>query len=82
MGRIAAAFVLISQLILVWIAFDLSGRGAILFSFVGHPLLAVGIALGLWAMMRRLRRERIQAAGAAVRASVGTRLEQRNASRD
>jgi uncharacterized membrane protein YqjE len=66
MGRIAAVLVLISQVILVWIAFDLRGRTAIWFTFVGHPLLAIGLVLGLWAMLRRLRRERLEAARVAV----------------
>lgn len=67
MGRAAALLVLISQLILIWITFDLRGQSAIWFSFVGHPLLAVGLALGLWAMLRRLRRERMEEALALAR---------------
>jgi hypothetical protein len=58
MGRIAALFVLASQLVLVWAAVQPTGSTAIWFSFVGHPLLAVGSGLGLWALARRLRDER------------------------
>lgn len=63
-ARFAALLVLISQVILVWIAFDVHGRSAIWFTFVGHPVLAVGLLLGLWAMLHRLRRERREAARA------------------
>ncbi len=58
MGRIAAILILASQLVLVWVAVQPNGTTAIWFSFVGHPLLAVGCSLGLWALMRRLRAER------------------------
>ena len=58
MGRIAALLILASQLILVWVALQLTGATAIWFSFVGHPLLAIGCGLGLWALARRLRAER------------------------
>jgi len=70
-ARLAAVLVLISQLILVWIALDVHGRSAIWFTFVGHPLLAVGLVLGLWAMLRRLRRERMEAERLAPRGRAG-----------
>ncbi len=59
MGRIAAILILASQLVLVWVAVQPNGTTAIWFSFVGHPLLAVGCSLGLWALTRRLRGERM-----------------------
>jgi hypothetical protein len=58
MARIAAAIVIASQLILIWVALAPTGRSAIYFSFVGHPLVVVGCALGLVALTRRLTRER------------------------
>lgn len=58
MGRIAAILILVSQLLLVWLALEPNGTTAIWFSFAGHPLLAVGCVLALWALARRLRRER------------------------
>ena len=58
MARIAAAMVIASQLILIWVALAPSGRSAIYFVFAGHPLVAVGCALGLVALTRRLLRER------------------------
>jgi hypothetical protein len=58
MGRLAALLILASQVALVWVALKPNGTTAIWFSFVGHPLLAIGCALGLWALARRLRGER------------------------
>ena len=58
MARIAAALVIASQLLLIWVALWPSGRSAICFMFLGHPLVAVGCALGLVALTRRLMRER------------------------
>lgn len=58
MGRIAAALVLSSQILLLWVAFEPSGRSAIPYTFIGHPLVAAGALLGLWALTRRLRQER------------------------
>ncbi len=58
MARIAAALVIVSQLILVWVALAPSGRSASTFLFVGHPLVAVGCALGAVALTRRLMRKR------------------------
>jgi len=65
MARSAAAMVIASQLILVWVALAPSGRSASYFMFVGHPLVVVGCALGAVALTRRLLRER--AAGKAAR---------------
>ena len=58
MARSAAAMVIASQLILVWVALAPSGRSATFFMFLGHPLVAVGCALGVVALTRRLMRER------------------------
>ena len=57
MGRVAALLILTSQLLLLWIVFDPTGPPSIWFSFVGHPMVAVGVALGLWVLARRLMRE-------------------------
>jgi len=58
MARIAAAMIIGSQLILAWVALVPSGRSAIYFTFVGHPLVAVGCTLGVVALTRRLLRQR------------------------
>lgn len=58
MARIAALLIIGSQLILAWVSLAPSGRSAIYFTFVGHPLVAVGSLLGLVALTRRLLRER------------------------
>jgi hypothetical protein len=55
MGRVSALLILIAQLLLLWMAVDPNGTTAIWFSFVGHPLVVVGCALGLWALARRQR---------------------------
>ena len=60
MGRTAAILILLCQLLLVWVALEPNGTTAIWFSFAGTPLLAVGCALGLVALRRRLRRERTE----------------------
>ncbi len=65
MARLAALLVIASQLILLWLLFDLSGSTAIVFSFVGHPLVAAGVVLGLIALLRRKARERSAQAGPA-----------------
>ncbi len=57
MGRAAGILILLSQLLLVWVAVAPSGTTAIWFSFVGTPLLVVGCALGLFALSRRLRHQ-------------------------
>jgi hypothetical protein len=43
--RIASAFILIAQLLLVAMLFDLSGRSAIAFTFVGAPLLGAAVLI-------------------------------------
>ena len=58
MARIAAALVIASQLLLIWVALAPSGRSAIYFMFIGHPLVVVGSTLGFVALTRRLARER------------------------
>ena len=57
MGRVAALLILASQFLLLWVVFDPTGPPSIWFSFVGHPMVAVGVALGLWVLARRLMRE-------------------------
>ena len=57
MGRVAALLILASQILLLRVAVAPSGTTAIWFSFVGHPLLVVGCALGLWALARRRRED-------------------------
>ncbi len=58
MTRIAALLVIASQLLLMWMVLAPTGRSAIYFSFVGHPLLLAGIVLAFVALRRRLMRER------------------------
>ena len=58
MARIAAALVIGSQLLLIWVALAPSGRSASYFMFLGHPLVVVGCALGLIALTRRIMRQR------------------------
>lgn len=53
MRPLAALLILLSQLLLLWVTFDPTGRSASYFSMVGHPLLAVGCGLGLIALARR-----------------------------
>ena len=57
-ARVAASLVVASQLLLIWVALAPSGRSAIYFMFVGHPLVGVGLMLALVALTRRLMRER------------------------
>lgn len=57
-ARIAALLVFLSMLVLLRVTFGMNGDNAILFFFVGHPLLLVGILLGVYALARRLARER------------------------
>ena len=57
MARAAGILILVSQLLLVWVALAPSGSTAIWFSFVGTPCLVTGCVLGLWALRRRLRSE-------------------------
>ena len=57
MARIAALLILGAIASLLWVTLWPSGRSAIVFSFVGHPLLVLGLLLGFVALSRRLRRE-------------------------
>ncbi len=57
MGRVAALLILISQILLLRVVFNPTGPPSIWFSFVGHPMLGVGVVLGLWVITRRLMRE-------------------------
>ena len=57
MGRVAALLILASQILLLWVVFDPTGLPSIWFSFAGHPLVAAGVALGIWVLMRRLMGE-------------------------
>lgn len=61
--RVAAVLILLSQVILLVLVLEMKGTTAILFSFVGHPLLAAGLAL---ALMRLARRERAARTGDAI----------------
>jgi hypothetical protein len=57
MIRLAALLLLVSQLILLLLVYQPSGSTAILFSFVGTPLLGLGlILLALAAFRERKRR--------------------------
>lgn len=58
MARLAALLVLASLAILLWSTFTMTGYSAIVFSFVGHPLLGMGMILGFVALARRLRSEK------------------------
>lgn len=58
MARIAAILVIASQLLLIWVVLAPTGRSAIYFMFVGHPLALVGFVLAAIALGRRLARER------------------------
>jgi hypothetical protein len=55
MGRVAAGLILLSQIILIWVALKPSGTSAIWFTFVGTPLLIAGCVMGAIALRRRLR---------------------------
>jgi hypothetical protein len=56
--RLAALLLLASQLILLWLLYQPTGFSAILFSFVGTPLLVVGLMLLMVAALRERRRDR------------------------
>lgn len=60
-GRSAALLILISQVLLLGVVADPVGDSAILFGFVGHPILGLGILLGLAETIRR-RRARLHTA--------------------
>jgi hypothetical protein len=64
MARVAALIVIAAMVMLLWHTFEMTGRSAILFYFVGHPMLAIGLLLGFIALSRRLRRERAEGGGA------------------
>ncbi len=57
MGRAAALLILVSQILLLWVVFDPTGPPSIWFSFVGHPMVVVGVGLGVWVLTRRHLRE-------------------------
>ena len=57
MGRVAALLIVVSQLLLLWVVFSPTGPTSIWFMFVGHPLVAMGVGLGIWALMSRLMHE-------------------------
>ncbi len=57
MARVAALLILLSQLLLLWVVFAPTGATSIWFMFVGHPLVALGVGLGIWALTRRLTTE-------------------------
>jgi len=50
--RIAAALQILALAIVAWMAVDTSGRTAIAFSFVGAPLLVLGLAAYAFARWR------------------------------
>ena len=52
-ARLAAALVLLSQGLVLWVVLAPSGRSATAFTFAGHAALGLGIALGLWVHARR-----------------------------
>jgi LPXTG-motif cell wall-anchored protein len=58
MTRLAALLILLSQLLLLWLALDTTGTTAIAFSFVGAPALTAGLALAAWSLYRRRQAER------------------------
>lgn len=61
MARLAALCIFLAMAILLRVTFRMDGQSAILFSFVGHPMLVVGLGLAVVALARRLRRERAAA---------------------
>jgi hypothetical protein len=65
MARVAALLVIVSQLLLIWVALEPTGRSAIVFTFVGHPILIVGFVLAFVALTRRLRREAAERAASS-----------------
>jgi len=54
--RLAALFLLAALGILLWLLYQTNGTSAILFTFVGTPLLAVGLLLLLAVGLRARRR--------------------------
>ena len=51
--RTAAFFILVSQLVLLALVLGFSGSTSILFFFVGHPVLLVGLALTAFIVLSR-----------------------------
>ena len=56
--RLACVLVIASQLALLYLYLRPSGRSAILFAFVGNPLLAAGVLLAIVWVLRVFRRIR------------------------
>lgn len=65
LARVAALLIIASQAIALWVALDTTGHTAIVFSFVGHPLLVAGIVLGIVALAMRRSQEARQRAAAS-----------------
>ena len=57
MTRVAALLLLASQLIVLLLVYEPSGRTAILFTFAGTPLLGLGLLLLAFAGFRARRRK-------------------------
>jgi hypothetical protein len=57
LARIAALLIIVSQVIAMWLAVDPTGESAIVFSFVGTPLLGIGLVLALTALAMRRAQE-------------------------
>lgn len=60
--RLACVLAIASQLILLYLYLRPSGRSAILFTFVGNPLLAAGVLLAIvwvFGVYRRIRRAKV-----------------------
>lgn len=71
--RLACVLAIASQLILLDLYLRPSGRSAILFTFVGNPLLAAGVLLAIvwvFGVYRRIRRAKVDR-GDRDRAAVG-----------
>ena len=56
MGRTAATLVLLSQILLIWVVLDTTGRTSIWFTFLGHALVGAGVMVGIVALTRRQSR--------------------------
>ncbi|MFT4569352.1 MAG: hypothetical protein ACI8TX_000144 [Hyphomicrobiaceae bacterium] len=57
-ARLAALLIFVAMAILAYTSLVMDGAAAIVFSFVGHPLLGLGLLLAVIALSRRLRHER------------------------
>jgi hypothetical protein len=53
LSRLAAALIILSQVILLLMLSDMTGSSATTFSFFGHPLLGLGLLLALVSIVRR-----------------------------